>query len=105
LYINPNLTQVEILSTGRFSRESRLFRGYKNIFGLDKQNQSTLNYVIILPELQKFVNKYLEPNNKKVNTQKQKQYQNIVEIQGKCPIACNRTYKTQNVLQTKQKKK
>jgi hypothetical protein len=35
LYINPNLTQVEILSTGTGSAaESRLFRGYKNIFGL-----------------------------------------------------------------------
>jgi hypothetical protein len=60
LYINPNLTQVEILSTGTGSAEKAdFFRGYKNIFGLDKQNQSTLNYVIILPELQKFVNKYL----------------------------------------------
>jgi hypothetical protein len=52
-------------------QKKQTFRGYKNIFGLDKQNQSTLNYVIILPELQKFVNKYLQAaqNNKKVNTQ------------------------------------
>jgi hypothetical protein len=60
LYINPNLTQVEIFSTGTGSADKAdFFRGYKNIFGLDKDNQSTLNYVIILPELQKFVNKYL----------------------------------------------
>jgi hypothetical protein len=60
LYINPNLTQVEIFSTGTGTNEKAdFFRGYKNIFGLDKENQSTLNYKIILPELQKFVNKYL----------------------------------------------
>lgn len=60
LYINPNLTQIEIFSTGTGSNEKAdFFRGYKNIFGLDKENQSKLNYSIILPELQKYVNKYL----------------------------------------------
>lgn len=60
LYINPNLTQVEIFSTGTGSNEKAdFFRGYENIFGLDKENQSKLNYSIILPELQKYVNKYL----------------------------------------------
>jgi hypothetical protein len=60
LYINPNLTQIEIFSTGTGANEKAdFFRGYKNIFGLDKENQSKLNYNIVLPELQKFINKYL----------------------------------------------
>ena len=60
LYINPNLTQIEIFSTGTGANEKAdFFRGYKNIFGLDKENQSILNYKIILPELQIFINKHL----------------------------------------------
>ena len=60
LYINPNLTQIEIFSTGPGANEKAdFFRGYKNIFGLDKENQSILNYKIILPELQIFINKHL----------------------------------------------
>lgn len=60
LYINPNLTQIEIFSIGTGSNEKAdFFRGYKNIFGLDKENQSILNYKIILPDLQIFINKHL----------------------------------------------
>ena len=60
LYINPNLTQIEIFSTGTGANEKAdFFRGYKSIFGLDKENQSILNYKIILPELQIFINKHL----------------------------------------------
>lgn len=60
LYINPNLTQIEIFSTGTGAGEKAdFFKGYKNIFGLDKENQSILNYKIILPELQIFINKHL----------------------------------------------
>jgi hypothetical protein len=60
LYINPNLTQIEIFSTGTGAGDkAEFFRGYKNIFGLDKENQSILNYKIILPELQIFINKHL----------------------------------------------
>jgi len=52
----PNLTQIEIGSTGTGSGEKdRFFRGYSNIFGLTSQNQYKLNYEIILPELQKFI--------------------------------------------------
>jgi hypothetical protein len=59
LYINPNLTQVEnIINRYGFSRKD-FSEGIKTYIGLDNKKQSTLNYVIILPELQKFVNKYL----------------------------------------------
>jgi hypothetical protein len=52
----PNLTQIEINSTGTGSGDkASFFRGYYNIFGLTTQNQYILNYEIILPELQKFV--------------------------------------------------
>jgi hypothetical protein len=50
---------VNIIKLGTGTKRKDFSEGIKNIFGLDKQNQSTLNYAIILPELQKFVNKYL----------------------------------------------
>ena len=52
----PNLTQIEINSTGTGSGDkANFFRGYYNIFGLTTQNQYILNYEIILPELQRFI--------------------------------------------------
>lgn len=52
----PNLTQIEIGSTGTgLGDKDIFFRGYSNIFGLTSQNQYKLNYEIILPELQKFI--------------------------------------------------
>ena len=52
----PNLTQLEIYSTGTGSGDkASFFRGYYNIFGLTTQNQYILNYDIILPELQNFI--------------------------------------------------
>ena len=52
----PNLTQIEIGSTGTGADDKhRFFRGYYNIFGLTLQNQQILNYEIILPELQRFI--------------------------------------------------
>ena len=56
----PNLTQIEIGSTGTGADDKdRFFRGYNNIFGLTSQNQYKLNYEIILPELQKFIQQQL----------------------------------------------
>ena len=52
----PNLTQIEIGSTGTGTGDKQMFfRGYYNIFGLTQQNQYILNYEIILPELQRFI--------------------------------------------------
>ncbi len=58
--IDSTLTKISITSTGTGGGEkASFFRGYTNLFGLDVQNQSKLNYSIILPELQNFINKYL----------------------------------------------
>jgi len=58
--IDSSLTKISISSTGTGAGEkASFFRGYTNLFGLDTENQSKLNYSIILPELQKFINKYL----------------------------------------------
>ena len=58
--IDSTLTKVSIISTGTGAGEkASFFRGYTNLFGLDTQNQSKLNYDIILPDLQIFINKYL----------------------------------------------
>lgn len=54
--VMPNLTQIEIGSTGTGSGDKAdFFRGYNNIFGLTNKNQYILNYEIILPELQEYV--------------------------------------------------
>lgn len=56
----PNLTQIKIFSTGTGANEKALFfKGYTNLFGLDKTDTNKLNYEIILPELQNFINKHL----------------------------------------------
>ena len=58
--LQPNLTKFDIFSTGTGSGEKALFfSGYNNLFGLNKNNSDIVNYSIILPELQKFVKKYL----------------------------------------------
>lgn len=58
--LDNSLTKVNIFSNGTGSgQKADFFRGYKNIFGLDKQQSYELNYNIILPELNKFINKYL----------------------------------------------
>ncbi len=58
--LDSSLTKVNIFSTGTGSgQKADFFRGYKNIFGLDSQQQYELNYKIILPELNKFINQYL----------------------------------------------
>jgi hypothetical protein len=60
VYLDNSLTKVNIFSTGTGSGEKAdFFRGYKNIFGLDKHQSYELNYKIILPELNKFINQYL----------------------------------------------
>lgn len=56
----PSLIQIEIFSTGTGSGlKADFFQGYKNIYGLTKEDQYKLNYEIILPELLKFINRYI----------------------------------------------
>lgn len=58
--LQPNLTKFDIFSTGTGSGDKALFfSGYNNLFGLNKNNSDIVNYDIILPELQKFVKRYL----------------------------------------------
>lgn len=58
--LQPNLTKFDIFSTGTGSGDKALFfSGYNNLFGLNKDNAYIVNYDIILPELQKFVKRYL----------------------------------------------
>lgn len=58
--LQPNLTKFDIFSTGTGSGEKSLFfAGYNNLFGLDKTNTDIVNYSIILPELMKFIKRYL----------------------------------------------
>lgn len=58
--LQPNLTKFDIFSTGTGSGEKSIFfAGYSNLFGLDKTNQEIVNNDIILPELMKFIKRYL----------------------------------------------
>ena len=58
--LQPNLTKFDIFSTGTGSGDKALFfSGYNNLFGLNKNNTEIVNYEIILPELKKFVKRYL----------------------------------------------
>jgi len=58
--LQPNLTKFDIFSTGTGSGDKSLFfKGYNNLFGLNKNNSDIVNYSIIYPELMKFVKKYL----------------------------------------------
>ena len=57
--LQPNLTKFDIFSTGTGSGEKALFfSGYKNLFGLNKNNSDIVNYDIVYPELMKFIKKY-----------------------------------------------
>lgn len=56
----PSLTQIEIFSTGTGSGlKADFFKGYKNLYGLTKEDQQKLNYEIILPKLLDFINTYI----------------------------------------------
>lgn len=58
--LQPNLTKFDIFSTGTGSGDKALFfSGYKNLFGLNKDNAYIVNYDIVYPELMKFIKKYL----------------------------------------------
>lgn len=58
--LQPNLTKFDIFSTGTGAGEKGLFfAGYKNLFGLNKNNAYIVNYDIVYPELMKFIKKYL----------------------------------------------
>lgn len=58
--LQPNLTKFDIFSTGTGSGEKALFfSGYKNLFGLNKDNAYIVNYEIIYPPLMVFIKKYL----------------------------------------------
>jgi hypothetical protein len=55
-----DLTKVDIFSTGTGSgQKAEFFRGYTNLFGLNPKNERDFNYNILLPELQKYIKKYL----------------------------------------------
>jgi hypothetical protein len=58
--MQPSLTKFDIFSTGTGSGDkSVFFAGYTNLFGLDKTNTDIVNYEIILPELMKYIKRYL----------------------------------------------
>lgn len=55
-----NLIQIEIFSTGEGSGLKYDFlKGYKNLYGLTKEDQTKLNYEIIYDPLMKFLHLYL----------------------------------------------
>lgn len=58
--LQPSLTKFDIFSTGTGSGDKALFfKGYNNLFGLNKDNSYIVNYDIVYPELMKFIKKYL----------------------------------------------
>jgi hypothetical protein len=58
--LSNDLTKVDIFSTGTGAgQKSEFFRGYTNLFGLNPKNERDFNYNILLPELQKYIKKYL----------------------------------------------
>jgi len=60
VYLQPNNTTLFIDSSGKGTGEKSLFiTGYTNLFGLDNYSEHILNYEIILPELIKWIKKYL----------------------------------------------
>lgn len=60
LNITDSLSKLDVFSTGTGTDlKAKFFKGYTNIFGLNKEHQNQLNNNIILPELQLFIKKYL----------------------------------------------
>ena len=58
--MSSDLTKVEIFNTGTGSGDKRaFFDGYPLLLGLTKENAYKLNYEIIKPDLDQFINKYL----------------------------------------------
>lgn len=58
--LQPNLVKFDIFSTGTGGGEKALFfSGYKNLFGLNKNNSDIVNYEIVYPELMVYIKKYL----------------------------------------------
>lgn len=58
--IQPSLTKFDIFSTGTGSGDkASFFKGYNNLFGLNKNNSDIVNYDIIYPELMIYIKKYL----------------------------------------------
>jgi hypothetical protein len=56
----PDKKSFEIDSTGTGSGEkAEFFAGYPHLFGLTKEDQETLNWDVIYPELMEFINKYV----------------------------------------------
>jgi hypothetical protein len=60
IFMAPNNQTLFIDSSGKGSGEKSLFfAGYTNLFGLNSKSEHILNYDIILPELLKWIKKYL----------------------------------------------
>ena len=58
--LQPSLTKFDIFSTGTGSGDKALFfKGYNNLFGLNKNKSDIVNYEVIYPELMTFIKKYL----------------------------------------------
>lgn len=56
----PSLTQISIFSTGTGSGDKSIFfAGYTNLYGLNKENNRKLQNKIILPELTRWIKKYI----------------------------------------------
>lgn len=56
----PSLTQISIFSTGTGSGDKSIFfAGYTNLYGLNKENNRKLQYQIILPELTRWIKRYI----------------------------------------------
>jgi len=58
--VMPDKKSFEIDSTGTGSGEkAEFFAGYPNLFGLTKEDQETLNWDVIYPEMMEFIKKYV----------------------------------------------
>lgn len=56
----PNKQIIEINSTGTGSgKKADFFTGYPHLFGLNKEDQKTLNWDVIYPELMAFIKQYV----------------------------------------------
>lgn len=60
LYIKPDNETIFLDSTGTGTGQKALFfKGYNNLFGLNKNSEYIVNYEIIYPELLQWIKKYL----------------------------------------------